>query len=363
MTTDVGLLSSHSPRRVCFVLLTGIGDVVHGLPLASDLRRQPSPPELVWVAEPAPAEVLRNHPAVDRVIVFEKRRGLRGLRALVTDFRNLRCDLTVNFMRYAKGLFPVAASRSPVRLGLARSKTRDLVHLAHTHRLDEGPWCHTQDLFLQFRTPLGIGPTAPVEWGITFSAAERAEQDRTFRDLRARSSGPVVGLVLATANPSKDWPAHNAVQLTEALVQELGATVLLVGGPSERERATASAIASRVAYGVVDGLGDSVRRMMWMVDGVDILVSPDTGPLHIAHALNVPVVGLFGHTNPWRVGPWRRFHDLVVDRYTNPDEEPDPSRYDPRDGRMERIGVTEVGERVRTGLARYGLAADRSRAS
>ncbi len=356
MTTPEGLLERHDPRQVCFILLTGIGDVVHGLPLASDLRRLPSPPELVWVAEPAPAEVLRHHPAVDRVVVFEKRRGLQGLRALVASFRGLRADLTVNFMRYAKGLFPLAAARSPVRLGLPRSKTRDFVHVAHTHRLDEGPWCHTQDLFLQFRGPLGIAPDAPVEWGITFSATERAERDAYFRELRQMAGRPVVGVVLATANPAKDWPAARYVELVDTLVHDLGASVLLIGGPSARERAVAGAIRAQAHRHVTDGLGDSVRRMMWMVDGIDLLVSPDTGPLHIAHALEVPVVGLFGHTNPWRVGPWRRYHDLVVDRYTDPDEDPDASRYDPREGRMERIAAAEVAAMVRTGLERYGLA-------
>lgn len=359
MTDQEGLLLRHAPRRVCFVLLTGIGDVVHGLPLAWDLRRSHAPPELVWVAEPAPAEVLRHHPAVDRVVVFRKGQGLRGLQRLMADFRELRCDLTVNFMRYAKGLFPLAAARSPVRLGLPRSKTRDLVHLAHTHLLDEGPWCHTQDLFLRFREPLGISPGAPVEWGITFSASEQAERDAFFRELRARAPGPIVGLVLATANPAKDWPARHSVAAARALVAELDATVLLIGGPSEREREAAAAIVREVPRGVVDGLGDSVRRMMWMVDGVDLLVSPDTGPLHVAHALDVPVVGLFGHTNPWRVGPWRRYHDLVLDRYTDPGEEPDPSRYDPRHERMPRIEVEAVIEKVEIGLGRYGRSRER----
>lgn len=94
--------------------------------------------------------------------------------------------------------------------------------------------------------------------------------------------------------------------------------------------------------------------MMWMVDGVDLLVSPDTGPLHVAHALGTPVVGLYGHSNPWRVGPWRRFRELVVDRYTDPGEEPDPSRYEPRDGRMARIRVEDVLERVDLLRRRYG---------
>jgi heptosyltransferase I len=67
----------------------------------------------------------------------------------------------------------------------------------------------------------------------------------------------------------------------------------------------------------------------------------------------VPVIGLYGHTNPWRVGPYRKFEDLWVDHYTEPGAEPDPSHADARYGRMERITVDEVLERVERAVRRY----------
>lgn len=349
------LLHPARSRRVGIVCLTGIGDVVHGLPLARDLKAHWPEREVVWIAEPAPAEVVRNHPAVDRVVVFHKKAGWRGARRLHDAFRGRPCDLTLNLMRYIKGAVATLLTGAPERIGLPPSKTRDGAHRSATRTLDEGPWLHTQDLFLRFREPLGLPLDAPVAWDIRFTDQERAEQATFFDRVRERGDGPVVGLVLATANPAKDWLPDRYVALARALVERLGATVVLVGGPSPRERETADAVV-RSGVDVVDALGDSVRRMMWSVDGVDLLVSPDTGPLHIAHALETPVVGLFGHTNPWRVGPWRRYHDLVIDRYTDPGEAPDPSRYDPRHERMGRIGVDDVMTAVEAGLARTALA-------
>jgi len=93
--------------------------------------------------------------------------------------------------------------------------------------------------------------------------------------------------------------------------------------------------------------------MMWTVGGCDLLVSPDSGPLHLAHALGVPVVGLYGHTNPVRVGPYSRFRDLVVDAYHDPEEAPDPAATRARSGRMERISPADVLERVDRAFARY----------
>ncbi|HET6765139.1 MAG TPA: glycosyltransferase family 9 protein, partial [Longimicrobiaceae bacterium] len=94
--------------------------------------------------------------------------------------------------------------------------------------------------------------------------------------------------------------------------------------------------------------------LVWQVDGCDLLIAPDTGPVHIARALGVPVVGLYGHTNPWRVGPYRRYQDLWVDRYTDEGEAPDASRWDPKLDRMGQITVDDVLDRVQRFADAYG---------
>lgn len=337
------LLPAEGPADVCLVLLSGLGDVVHGLPLALDVKARNPDARITWVAEPAPAEVLRHHPAVDRIVVYRSRDGWRGVRALRKAMARRRADLTLNVQRYFKSVWPTVFSGAPHRVGLPPSKTRDGIRMVHSHVLAETPWKHSQDLFLDFRWALGVDRDAPVSWAIRFSAAERAEQRAFFEGLDGR---PVAALVVASANPKKDWPAGRYARLADALAEDFGMTVLLVGGPSTRERAVAEAIVGGASTRPRNCLGDSVRRMMWLVDGADLVVAPDTGPLHVAHALDVPVVGLFAHTNPWRVGPWRRFHELVVDRYTDEGADPDPSGYLPKDDRMDTISVDDVLARV-----------------
>ena len=338
-------------RRVGIVQLSGIGDVVHALPLANDLKRSDPSRRVLWIAEPAPARVLEHHPSVDEIVVFDKARGIDGVIDLAHALRERPCDVTLNMQRYLKGVFPTLLSGAPVRVGLPPSKTREGVRLFNTHHLPEGPWRHTQDQLLGYREVLGLPSGAPVTWGITFSAEERTAQARFFRGL---GQAPLAGVALATANPKKDWPPDRYPALVDAL-SHLGYRVLLIGGPGVRERAAAARVMADATLPPVDGLGDSVRAMMWMVDGVDLLVSPDTGPLHIAHAVGTPVVGLFGHTNPARVGPWKRYRDLVVDRYSDPGNRADPSLYEPRLGRMEMIRVEDVVEMVERARSVYGV--------
>jgi heptosyltransferase I len=345
-----GPLPESELKHVCIVLLSGIGDVVHGLPLALDLKDRDSDIRVTWVAEAAPAQVLRNHPAVDRIVEFDSRGGIGGVLALRREMADIRADLTVNIQRYLKSVWPTLFSAAPVRVGLAPSKTSDGIRFAHTHVMEEGPWKHSQDLFLDFRGALGVDRNAPVRWDLTFSTREQHARRAFFGTLGGR---PVASLVVASANPKKDWPAERYARLADALDREFGFQVILLGGPSERERRAAAVIRSLTASAPVEALADSVRQLMLRIAGSTLVVAPDTGPLHIAHALDVPVVGLFAHTNPWRVGPWCRFHDLVVDRYTEPGDEPDPSAYLPKDGRMDTITVSDVLAKVEVARSTY----------
>jgi heptosyltransferase I len=263
---------------------------------------------------------------------------------------DIHAQLTLNVQRYFKSVWPTVFSGARVKVGLPTSKTRDGVSAFNTHAVEDGPWKHTQDLFLDFRWALGVPRDAPVSWDIALSANEIATRDAFFGDLDGR---PAASLVVASANPAKDWPARRYAQLADALATDFGFQVLLLGGPTRREREAVTTVLDHSRTGPFDGLGDSVRRLMGLVSRSSLVVAPDTGPLHIAHALGVPVIGLFAHTNPWRVGPYRDFHDLVVDRYTEPGAEPDPSGYLPKDARMDTITLEDVLEKVEVARSRY----------
>ena len=339
--------------RVCIVLLSGIGDVIHGLPVAVALKRDRPSRKIVWVAQPIPAQVLEHHPAVDEVIVFRPERGFRGVYDLWSTFRaGPSCDLTFNMQRYAKSIFPAYLSGASVRVGLAPSRTRDGVRLVNTEYTAGGEWRHTQDLFLEFLDAVGVERPDPLEWKITLSEEEESAAETFFSALEG---APIVGLALGTANPQKDWPTDRYVSLAQALEAEFGFQVLLLGGPGEGEQATAQAILDDGSVAARSALSSSVRQLIWSIRGCDLVISPDTSALHIAHAMSIPVIGLFGHTNPWRVGPYQQYHDLIVDRYTDPGEARTPAHYGPRPGRMPGIAVGDVLERVGWAQERYGV--------
>jgi heptosyltransferase I len=139
----------------------------------------------------------------------------------------------------------------------------------------------------------------------------------------------------------------------DAVESDFGFATLIAGGPSERERRLTGEILTAARTRPEVALGDGIRRLVWLLSGSALVIAPDTGPVHIARAMEIPVIGLYGHTNPWRVGPYRAYEELWADAYTDPGEAPDPSTATPRSGRMERITVADVMERVERAVSRY----------
>src|SRR5262245_60945426 len=203
-----------SGKRVALVLLTGIGDVVHGLPVANALKRSGIASHITWIAEPAPSFVVRPHPAVDDVIVFHKKRGWRGVVELARALRQRTFDLALNLNVYFKSVWPTVLSRAPHRVGFDRARSHEGVWLAANEHLSAQPRAHTQDMFLEFLDILGVSARAELEhgleWCIRFTNAEQAAQRAFFEPLRDR---PVITLVPASANWKKDWPVERYAPL------------------------------------------------------------------------------------------------------------------------------------------------------
>ena len=349
-------------ERVCVVLLTGLGDVVHGLPVATALKRAGVTRHLTWVAEPMPAQLLAGHPAVDRVVEFRRREGWRGVVALRGALRDAArsaggFDLALNFNVYFKSVWPTLLSGAPARLGFGRERAKDGVWLAATRHVPPGPRRHTADMFLEFLDALGVphhAPHAPADWGL--DALTPAERRAQAAWVAARTGRPRAAIVPASAVPNKDWPPERWARVADALAGDYGFEVVLVGGPGARETAAARAVAEHARVPTTWAMGDGVRRLAWTLGACQLALAPDTGPLHIARALGVPVIGLYGHTNPWRVGPYRAYEDLWVDAYTPPGAEPDPGAFDPpQDDRMRDITVEQVLERVARAVEKYGV--------
>jgi heptosyltransferase I len=291
---------------------------------------------------------VRGHRSIDEIIIFDRTAGLRAFVDVRRELARREFDLVINLQVYFKAGLVTALTRAPVRLGFDRARARDLNWLFTSHRIPARPvGQHVQDQYFEFLEALGVNPE-PVVWDLGPWNSELAWRNEFF----SRLDRPVAAIVVATSKPEKDWFPERWAQVVDLLVDQYGLQPVLVGGRSPREVAAEQMILATARHRPVSALGSGLRNLVGILSGSALVLSPDTGPLHMAVALERPVISLMGYTNPKRTGPYRRFHDLLIDAYGNPGEDY-PVSMENRPGRVQRITVDQVREKLDVWQARY----------
>ncbi|HUQ80701.1 MAG TPA: glycosyltransferase family 9 protein [Gemmatimonadaceae bacterium] len=334
--------------RVCIVMMSAVGDAVHVLPVINAIKRQRPTSRITWVLQPGPATLVRGHPDVDDIVLFDRSKGLQGFLDVRRELASRRFDVVINLQVYFKAGIITTFTNAPVKLGFDRARARDFNWLFTNRKIPPHPdGQHVQDQYFEFLTALGI-PHEPVTWNLGPWPHER-EWQRTFY---APMTKPVAAIVVATSKAQKDWLPERWAEVVDVLADDYGLQPVLVGGRSPRELHAESVILAQSGTKAISALGSGLRNLVGILDGAALVLAPDTGPLHMAVALDRPVISLIGYTNPKRTGPYRRFHDLIVDAYGDPGEEY-PLSMETRLDRMPRIAVSDVVAKIERWHTRY----------
>lgn len=337
--------------RVGIVMMSAVGDAVHVLPVVNAIKRHHPAARITWVLQPGPASLVRGHPNVDEIVPFDRAAGWRAFADVRRELAGRAFDVVLNLQVYFKAGIVTAFTRAPVKLGFDRARARDF-NWAFTNRKipAHASGQHVQDQYFEFLDALGV-PQEPVTWNLGPWRDEHSWQ----RDFFAPIERPAAAIVVATSKAQKDWLPERWAQVCDALWTEHRLQPVLVGGRSDRELHAERVIMERARHKPVSALGSGLRKLVAILDGSALVLSPDTGPLHMSVALDRPVVSLIGYSNPKRVGPYRKFRDLMIDAYGEPGEDY-PISMENRPDRMGRIGVADVMEKVARWKERYSAA-------
>jgi heptosyltransferase I len=333
--------------RICIVMMSAVGDSVHVLPVLNALKRHDPSIHITWVLQPLPASLVRGHPAIDEIILFDPSAGWRGFVEIGAALRARTFELVIDFQVAMKAGVITALSGARRRLGFDRARARDLNWLFTSERIPAHSPQHVEEQYLEFVRYLGIDPE-PVEWNLGPWPDEREWQ----REFIAGVGEPFAAINIATSNPDRDWMPDRWAAVVDALHDQYGVRAVVVGGRSPREQAALEQITATTQHPPVDALGSGFRRLVAIIDAASLVIALDSAPLHIAVALDRPVVSLMANADPRRTGPFRRFHDLIVDAYHDPGEVA-PISMERRWGRMGRITVGDVLDRIERWHSHY----------
>ena len=336
-------------NRVCIVMMSAIGDAVHVMPVLHSLKQANPAMHVTWILQPGPATLVRGHKLVDEIILFDRSKGLQGFLDIRSQLQNRQFDLAISLQVYLKANFILSFVKAPVKLGFDRARARDLNWLFTTHKIAPQPMQHVQDQYLEFCQWLGA-PISPVVWKLGPWSEEERQWQRSFYSQIER---PVAAIVIATSKLQKNWLPERWAAVCDSLYADFGLQPVLVGGRSQVEVDFERVIMEKANHKPVSALGNGgLRGLVGILDGAALVLSPDTGPLHITVALDRPVISLIGYSNPKRVGPYRKFHDLMIDAYGDPGEDY-PITMENRLDRMPRIAVNDVLEKIQHWKVNY----------
>jgi len=297
-------------RRILIIKPSSLGDIVHALPVLAGLREAAPEARIAWLVNDNLASLLEGHPLLDEVIRFERRRYGRMWRSprafaafwrFVADLRAKRFDLAIDLQGLIRSGLMSRLSGARRRVGF--SDAREGASLFYTQRVKcPASAEHAVERNIAVVRALGIDILTPA-----FPLGVRPEESRAARELLLRASGRDVRrftAVLPGARwESKRWPSDKLGALIDRMHAEGHPQCVLLGAPDEQ--AVAASVAASCRSGVIDITGwTDLRQLTALLELADSVICHDSGPMHIAAALNKPTTAIFGPTNPARTGPF-----------------------------------------------------------
>lgn len=319
-------------RKILLIKLSAMGDAVQSIPLLNKLRRRYPEARLDWLATPGIAELLRNNPAISNVIEFSRDEWSSpwtlapfiSAARLIAALRAVQYDLVIDLQGQLRSAIFAFASGAPVRIGFDKPRAdiwqnspRPIPTEARKHAWQgarEASWLaytdhipvptldvHPVERYLRVGAMLGLDDGAPdFSFPIPQEAATRIDALLDYYDI---GKANLVVMAPGTNWETKEWRREAFAEVARHFLQKKHAVVLIGAGP---ERAVCEAVAE-LASGAVNLAGETtLSELAALIRRAAICVSNDSGPMHLAVALDRPVVSIFGPTDPVWAGPYRR---------------------------------------------------------
>jgi len=293
--------------KILILRTSAMGDVVHCLPVLEALRRGLGEARIAWVVETVFAPLLEDHPDLDQIIPVRMRAWRkapfsaavrREIFAAVGAMRRFRADVALDLMGNHKGGVLAALSGARRKLGPARAFRREPSSAVWIGEEVETPAEHAVDRALEVLRPLGIGE-GPVSFG---GEKLMRHEPPEAEELLGGAEAPYFVIQAGAGWANKTYPPERWGEVAARLAEETGIRTLVPIAPGEEELAEAVATSSRGAARTVEARG--LPLLAAILRRAGLVLGGDTGPIHLAHALGVPVLCVLGPTDPGRNGPY-----------------------------------------------------------
>jgi heptosyltransferase I len=299
---------STPPRRVCILRLSALGDVCHVLPVVRTLQDAWPAAEITWIIGKLEHKLLGHLPGIE-FIVFDKKAGRAAYGDLRRRMSGRRYDVLLHMQLAIRASLAAAMVPADLKVGFDRARARELQWLFTNVRIAPREREHVLDGLFGFAEALGLGERS-MRWDIPLPESALDYAHRVIPD-----GQPALVVSPCSSHVLRNWSAEGYAAVADHAAAAHGMRVLLCGGRSELEREYGERIAALMKQPCVNLVGkDTLLELLATLQRATVLVSPDSGPAHMATTVGTPVIGLYAATNPARSGPYYSRH-WCVDRY------------------------------------------------
>lgn len=293
--------------RILIIRFSAIGDVVRTLPALHALRNAYPHAQIDWAVEPKSLNIISEHPALDQIHLFKRPEGMwessRVFRHFCRMIRHSQYDMVLDFHGLLKSGLVMRASRAPQRFAFAPPRAREMSHLFANRRVAlPSAILNRMEENLLLCAAAGA-PCDSLE--VTIAVPDEVQDAiESFMQDEFHSGKQIIAVHAPVDRPEKQWPLHHYAKLVDMLLSDGRFDVLLTWGPGQQEMARKVQEMARRNPHVAPETPD-LKHYAWLVKQCALFFGGDTGPMHIASAMDVPVVAVFGGTSPAKHHPFR----------------------------------------------------------
>ncbi len=295
-------------QNICLIRASSIGDVVNTIPFFSRLRKGYPKAHISWVVEPKAYPVLENNPEIDEIIVFPRDNWVRDLRSFSKQLRKRQYQLALDLHRILKSGLITLGTGAKYRVGFDFKRSKEFNWLFTNLKIPSSDkQMHVVKQYLEYADFLEL-PSWDGKWRFYFTEEEKLMSKKFYDQLDSRA----VMVNIGGSEDAKLWFPDRFARLIEALENDLKLSVILVGGKNKREKGMGREIREICRSNYIDQVGTyNLRELMAIMSGCKLMISCDTGPMHLGSAMEVPTIGLFGAQSPRKTAPYN-YQDYVI---------------------------------------------------
>ncbi len=310
--------------NILIVKTSAIGDVTHTLPALHAIRKKYPDAHITWLIEEAASDLIIGHKALDRVLVSKRKRWLKDLKKgprrgaalkeayhFLKELRDTEYDLLIDFQSLLKSGILIALTRAKRKVGFDKG----MEHAEHSHiflneRIPPVNMDHHAVLReLMLLEAIGIERDDPITFDLPIADKDYAEIGSLLASHGMEEVRRLIAINPRATWETKQWGQEQFALLADKLVEE-GNNVVFTGSTDDRDEV--EKIISHMHNRCINLAGEtSLKSLAALYKKAAVVISTDTGPMHIAAAVDTPVVALFGPTAPWRTGPFGERHKVL----------------------------------------------------